>query len=216
MASTAQIPEKVVVPLNHQDPNYPFCPGNVEHRFTGRRPWSIKTRIFGAVSIAVTLGLIILIICVAAYTCTHHSNVAVPEATFTVSSSPTASLEVQIVLENATTVVNTTTHVPKIFIPDLATTTVTVVPTVVPGAALRPILTKKGLAITTATATDNVHTTAPADLEPVKGGGPSRGCLFSGNWPLKSQCEAHCSAWAGHSTHCESNQRARWVCVSCS
>ncbi|KAG9199902.1 hypothetical protein G6514_007802 [Epicoccum nigrum] len=172
MASTAQIPEKVVVPLNHQDPNYPFYPGNVEHRFTGRRPWSIKTRIFAAVSIAVTLGLIILIICVAAYTCTHHSNVAVPEATFTVSSSPTASLEVQIVLENATTVVNTTTHVPKIFIPDLATATVTVVPTVVPGAALRPILTKKGLAITTATATatDNVHTTAPADLEPAKGG----------------------------------------------
>jgi hypothetical protein len=196
MTSTTQMAEKGVLPLDHHDPNHPHYPGDLEHQSVGRRSMSIQKRILIAVAVALTLSLTGIIIWAVAVTRTHHNVVAAPEATVTVSSSPTASLEVQTVFENATTVVYTTTHVPELFIPDLATVTVTMSPTVVSAEApLRPILTKKSL--TAATVSD------PAV------------CSTSGNWPSKSQCDQNCPAWSGHSTHCDTDAHARWVCVSC-
>jgi hypothetical protein len=199
MTSTTQMAEKGVLPADHHDPNYPHYSGDIEHQFAGRRSMSIQKRI------------LIAIIWAVAVTCTHHNVVAAPEATFTVSSSPTASLEVQTVFKNATTVVYTTTHVPKLFIPDLATVTVTMTPTVVSAEApLRLILTKKSLPAATATATINVLTSAPASTV-----SDPAGCSTSGNWPSKSQCEQNYPAWSGHSTHCDTDAHAHWVCVSC-
>ena len=205
--------EKGVFPPGYDDPNHPHYPGDLEHQSDRRHSLFSKKRILIAGIITFTLGLTAVLIWGVAFTRTHNRAAVASQATVTVtvSSFPTTSPEVQTVFETATTVVYTTTHVPKLNIPDLATVTVTVVPAEAP---LRPILTKKNEAVTTATATINVLTSAsapaptPMVLEP-------RGCQFSGNWPLKSQCEKHCPAWAGHSTHCESDQHARWVCVSC-
>jgi hypothetical protein len=203
--------EKGVLPLDHHDPNHPHYPGDLEHQSVGRRSMSTQKRILIAVAIALTLSLTGIIIWAVAVTRTHHNVVAAPEATVTVSSSPTASLEVQTVFENATTVIYTTTHVPKLFIPDLATVTVTMSPTLVSAEApLRPIFTKKSLTAATATATINVLTSAPAPTV-----SDPAGCSTSGNWPSKSPCDQNCPAWSGHSTHCDTDAHAHWVCVSC-
>lgn len=210
--------EKGVFPPDHHDPNHPHYPGDLEQQSVGRRRSLFsKKRILIAGIITLTLGLTAILIWGVAFTRTHNRVAAAPEATVMVSSSPTASLEVHTVFENATTVVYTTTHVPKPFTPDPVTVTdfafvtVTMSPSVVSAEApLRPILIKKSLTAATAPATINVFTSAPAPTvsEPA-------GCTLSGNWPLKSQCEQNCPAWAGHSTHCDSDAHARWVCVSC-
>lgn len=214
MTSNTQMAEKGVFPPDHHDPNHPHYPSDLEHQSVGRRRSLFsKKRILIAGIITLTLGLTAILIWGVAFTRTHNRVSAAPEATVTASSSPAASLEVQTVFENATTVVYTTTLVPKPLDPVTVTdfTFVTVTPSVVSAEApLRPILTKKSLAAATATAPINVLTSAPEPTvsEPA-------GCTLSGNWPLKSQCEQNCPAWAGHSTHCDSDAHARWVCVSC-
>ena len=210
MASDTTSPESIPVPADHQDPNHPHYPGDLEHQSGTRRSFINKRRVLIVGGIVSTILFVTAAVIwgVALTRKNGNKGAGAPEVTTTVNNSTTAPIEIPTIYENATTFVYTTTRVPLLIAPSLATSTIILSPTPrAPEAPLRPIMVQTA----PATTTSNV----PAPSETLPGERSSSGCVFSGAWVLKEQCEKHCPLQDGHKTYCEVSKRSQWVCVSC-
>lgn len=201
--------EPVSVPADHEDPNHPHFPGDLEHRSGGRHSIITTKRILIAAAVVTTILIIIAAAIWGVVLAQKHDEKAAAMAVATVTPDITTSapLEIHTVSLNATTTVYSTTRVPLLVAPSLATSTIILAPSRTPAAPLRPV------AAETIIATSTPSTPAPSDA-PV-GDISITGCFFNGAWVLKAQCEKNCPTWDGHETRCEGSKRSRWVCVSC-
>ncbi|KAF2998504.1 hypothetical protein E8E13_003859 [Curvularia kusanoi] len=142
--------DQKVLPSDHHDSNHPHYPHDVEKQ-SGRRRSLWNNKIF-----LTAVLLVLIMVCMTgsifsgiALGRMGGNNVKAPESVTVIASSSTpARHEVQTVLVTATTVIYTITRVPQLYVPDAATATMTMSPSPVAlDAPLRPILTKKALAM---------------------------------------------------------------------
>jgi hypothetical protein len=133
----------------------------------------------------------------------HDKSEKVLEVPIIANTSAPALTEVEAAYDSATTLVYSTTRVPLLVIPSLATSRMIVSPTVrakaIPEEPLRPILV------------DSSSDSASGDTSVSQSGD----CLLSGAWALKEQCKKHCPSWNDYEAHGEVSKRSWWVCVSC-
>lgn len=200
--------EPASVPVDHQDPNHPYYPRDLEHQSGARRSVLTKKRVLIAGGVVTTIIVIIAaVIWGVALTRKNDDKGADASATtVTTNATTSAPFKIQNVSVNTTTVVYSTTRVPLLVAPSLATSTIVLAIPRTPHAPLRPI------AAATLFATPMPSTLVPSEV-PV-GDISITGCFFNGAWPLEEQYEKHCPAWDDHETHCEVSKRSQWVCVS--
>jgi hypothetical protein len=205
-------PEPIAVPADHHDPNHPHYPRDLEHQSLTRRSLLSNKGILIAGSILTTILFVVVgAVWGAAFTSKNDGDDAkAPEVTIATNTFTSASMEFQTVYKNADTFVYSTTRVPLLVAPSLATSTIVPTPTaraaVIPEAPLRPVLIDRISAMT-------LEASTPLDAP--SSDTSSKSCLFDGAWVLKEQCEKHCETWEGHERHCEISKRSQWVCVSC-
>lgn len=207
--NVASSPELVSVPVDHQDPNHPHYPGDLERQPGFRRSVITKKRVFIAAGVVTTILVVIAaaIWGVALIRKLDDKAAPVPAATMTPDTTISAPIEIHTVSVKATTTVFSTTRVPFLVAPSLATSTIVLAPPRTSDVALRPVAADSIAATSTST--------TPVPSEASVGDISITGCFFNGAWALKEQCEKHCPAWDGHETRCEVNKRSQWVCVSC-
>ena len=205
-------PEAAASPVDHQYPIHPYYPRDLEHQTSPGRSFLSKKRLLIAGSIAATILVMTAgVIWGVALTRNNDDKGAKDPVTTTVANvSTTMPLAVKTAFENATTFVYSTTRIPLLPAPSLATSTIIHAPTahvqVMLDAPLRSVL---------AGTVPVLILEAPAPADAITSGTSSKNCLFDGAWVLKEQCEKHCGAWEGYERHCEVSKRSQWVCVSC-
>jgi hypothetical protein len=207
--NVASSPELVSVPVDHQDPNHPHYPGDLEHQSGFRRSVITEKRVLIAVGVATTV-LVMIAAAIWGVALTRKPDdkaAAIPAATMTPDTIISAPIEIHTVSVKATTTVFSTTRLLFLVAPSLATSTIVLAPPRTSDVALRPV----GADSIAATSTS----TTPVPSEASVGDISITGCLFNGAWVLREQCEKHCPAWDGRESRCEVNKRSQWVCVSC-
>ena len=210
--NTMTSPEPIAVPADHHDPNHSHHPRDLEHQSPTRRSFLSKKGILIAGGI-LTTTLFLVVGAVWGVTLTRKNDgddAKAPEVTVATKTSTSASMEFQTVYKDAATFVYSTTRVPLLVAPSLATSTIVFTPTaraaVTSEVLLHPVSTDSVSAMTLE---------APTPSDAPSSDTSSKSCLFDGAWVLKEHCEKHCEAWDGHERHCEVSKRSQWVCVSC-
>lgn len=213
-ASLQRFKQQIPVPADHQDPNHPHYPGDLEHQSTTRPSLLSKKGFWIAGGVLMTsLSIIAAAFWGVALTRNHdNTDMKAQKIINSTEFSARPTLEIQTVFEHATTYVYSTTRVPLFVAPSLVTSTIILPPT--PRAEVAPEAPHQPTQVEPSSATAISEALAPTNdetgdiLQSTK-------CLFSGAWALKEQCEKHCPAWAGHISRCEVSKRSQWVCVSC-
>ncbi|KAF1925938.1 uncharacterized protein M421DRAFT_227749 [Didymella exigua CBS 183.55] len=207
--NTAASSEPVSVPADHQDPNHPHCPRDLEHQSGTHRSALLKKRVLFAGGVVTTVFVIIATAILGVALTRKHDDKPMDAPIFTMAANATISapVEVHTVSVNATTTVYSTTRMPLLVALSLATSTIVLAVPQTLDAPLRPVAAETIFAAPTPSV--SAHSEAPVgDISITE-------CFFSGAWALKEQCVKHCPARNDHEMRCEISKRTQWVCVPC-